>query len=53
MRQANNTTVVITHLYPSRDMMLYIGQLRGAAARRKLNQALLHLAERLGVTVGQ
>ena len=53
VRQANDTTVALTHLSPGRDLMLYIGQLRGAADRMTPNQALHHLAEQFGVTVNK
>ena len=53
LRQTNDTTVSVTHISPGRDMMLYIGQLRGAAARMTPNQALYHLAEQFGVTVNK
>ncbi|WP_035566420.1 hypothetical protein [Hymenobacter sp. IS2118] len=53
MRQANDTTVAITHISPGQDLMLFIGQLRGAAERMTPNQALYHLAEQFGVTVNK
>ena len=53
VRQANDTTVSLTHFSPGRDLMLYIGQLRGAADRMTPNQALHHLAEQFGVTVNK
>ena len=53
LRQTNDTTVSVTHLSPGRDMMLYIGQLRGAAARMTPDQALYHLAEQFGVAVNK
>ena len=53
VRQATDTTVALTHLSPGRDMMLYIGQLRGAAERMTPNQALYHLAEQFGVSVNK
>ena len=53
VRQVTDTTVALTHLSPGRDMMLYIGQLRGAAERMTPNQALYHLAEQFGVSVNK
>ena len=53
LRQTNDTTVTVTHLSPGRDLLLYIGQLRGAAARMTPEQALYHLAEQFGVTVNK
>ncbi|GAA4010275.1 hypothetical protein GCM10022408_23140 [Hymenobacter fastidiosus] len=53
VRQTNDTMVALTHLSPGRDMMLYISQLRGAAARMTPDQALHHLAEQFGITVNK
>ena len=53
VRQATDTTVALTHLSPGRDMMLYIGQMRGAAIRMTPDQALYHLAEQFGITVNK
>lgn len=53
LRQANDTTVALTYVSPGRDLMLYLGQLRGAAARMTPSQALYHLAEQFGVTVNK
>lgn len=53
VRQTNDTTVSLTHFSPSRDMMLYIGQLQGAATRMTPAQALHHLAEQFGVAVNK
>ena len=53
LRQSNDTTVAVTHLSPGRDLMLYIGQLRGAAARMTPDQALYHLAEQFGIAVNK
>ena len=53
VRQANDTTVSLTHLSPGRDLMLYLGKLRGAADRLTPNQALHQLAEQFGVTVNK
>ncbi|TGE16554.1 hypothetical protein [Hymenobacter elongatus] len=53
VRQASDTTVALTHLSPGRDLMLYISQLSGAAARMTPNQALYHLAEQFGVPVNK
>ena len=53
LRQTNDTTVSVTHFSPGRDLMLYIGQMRGAATRMTPDQALYHLAEQFGITVNK
>jgi len=53
VRQTTDTTVAITHLSPGRDLLLYIGQLRGAAIRLTPTQALYQLTEQFGVTVNK
>ena len=53
VHQANDTAVAFIHLSPGRDLMLYIGQLRGAVARMMPNQALHHLAAPFGVSVNK
>lgn len=53
VRQTNDTTVALLHVSPDRNLMLYIGQLRGAAAHMTPDQALYHLAEQFGVPVNK
>ena len=53
LRQSNDSTVALTYVSPGRDLTLYLGQLRGAAARMTPPQALYHLAEQFGVTVNK
>lgn len=53
MRQATDTTLSLMHLSPDKEMVLYIGKLRGAAASMTPAQALYHLTEKFGVPVNK
>ncbi|RTQ53424.1 hypothetical protein EJV47_01405 [Hymenobacter gummosus] len=53
LRQTTDSTIALTYLSPARDLVVYIGQLRGAADRLTPDQALYQLTEQFGVPVNK